>query len=180
MSVHGYTYRQVCANGAIAAVPGEQFCIERAGPWSPIELVTPILDATRDALRQCAASPLFDRTVAQMRRATQADPSQALRVLPALMYAMSAHAPVGWRDRVMHEVTRRWLADRDRSLFGVLNAVTATARDEPNPALKWELESVGGMLLQGAMLPRRAHADRPTRTIAAAPSEVGELVEVGR
>ena len=160
VTVQAYTLRQVCSNGAMGARPADAFRVERAPAGTPIELVTPVHDTIRDAVRRCAESPAFVEAIVRMRVATQSEAPRAMYVLPQLLHAMSLHAPPEWHDRVLYEVMHRFAHGRDRSLFGLLNAVTSTARDETDPARRWALEELGGQLLVGAMVPRRVQAGR--------------------
>jgi hypothetical protein len=41
-------------------------------------------------------------------------------------------------------VLRRYFNDGDRTVYGLMNAVTAVARETPDPELKWRLEEFGG------------------------------------
>ncbi|MFZ5831522.1 MAG: hypothetical protein ACOY3P_15670, partial [Planctomycetota bacterium] len=34
----------------------------------------------------------------------------------------------------------------DDSVFGLMNAVTSVARDEPDPQIRWDLEELGGSI----------------------------------
>ena len=179
VGLHAYTQRLVCTNGAIGAMPCGVFHVERARAGTPIELVTPVHDAIRDAMRQCAESPAFAESIAKMRLATGSDARRTAMGLPVLLHEMSTHAPVGWNDRVLHEIMHRYIRGDDRSLFGLLNAVTSTARDEPDPAHRWALEEVGGRLLEGAMIPRRIDALRASLDRLAESRSRGQLVGAG-
>jgi hypothetical protein len=179
VAVHAYTHRQVCVNGAISVVPTDQIRVERAIAGTPTELVTPVNLAIRDAMRRCAESPAFDQAIVRMRLATQMEARMVMPVFGMLLHTMALHAPPGWRDSVWHDVMQRFVRDGERSLFGAFNAVTATARDEPDPARRWALQEIGGRLLERATMPQRAQALRALLDGAEASGPPGRLVGVG-
>ena len=75
----------------------------------------------------------------------------------------------------MPRVLGRFDVDGDPTAFGLLNAVTATARDERDPALRWTLEAAGGSVparlgtaprrrgIRDAVVPVRAPSARAYR-----------------
>ena len=179
VAVHAYTQRQICVNGAIAVRPAENACIERAMSGTPTELVAPVTLAIRDAMRRCAESPAFDEAIVRMRVATQMEGRRAMPYFMMLLQEMTLHAPAGWQDHVLYDVLMRLHRDGDRSLYGAFNAVTATARDEPDPARRWALQEIGGRLLERATMPQRAQAFRAWLDGAEASRSPGRLVGVG-
>lgn len=177
--VHGYTHRKVCSNGAMGVVPGEVFRVERAPAGTPVELVTSVHASIRAAVRQCVGSPTFFQAIVRMRLATEVEASQSMYALPQLLLGMAVHAPPAWREQVLREVMQRHMGGRDRSLFGLLNAVTSTARDEEDPARRWALEELGGQVLVGGTRARRVQAGRAPVERAAVRREVEVLAGAG-
>jgi len=45
---------------------------------------------------------------------------------------------------VLEQIAGRFLRERDRSAFGLMNAVTSLARDTREPEMRWRLEEFGG------------------------------------
>jgi hypothetical protein len=43
-------------------------------------------------------------------------------------------------------IVERFTLGRDRSAFGLLNAVTSVARDTRDPETRWRLEELGGTM----------------------------------
>jgi hypothetical protein len=72
---------------------------------------------------------------------------------------------------VVTQILGRFFNVRDRSAFGMANAVTATARDMSDPELRWHLEKLGGGVFAGRKprLPRHdgSVARRREDTVAA-------------
>ena len=46
--------------------------------------------------------------------------------------------------QLLDSIRGRYTASRDRSRFGLMNAVTSVARDTRDPELRWRLEELGG------------------------------------
>lgn len=142
--VHPYTFRQVCANGAIAAHVLGTRAVERLA-WSGMTATAydagVILGEIRDAVRACAAPDAFAQVARGLRTAAEAQADVALHLLPAL-----GRFPAATIARVLPLIMRNFDTGGDRTAFGLLNAVTAVARDEPDPALRWDLEDLGGLV----------------------------------
>ncbi len=144
VEVFPYTFRQVCSNGAIAAQALEGRRLERV---EGTEVIVPAYDIAvmftdlRLAVRACAAPEAFETTTRQMRSATETEADFTLNLLPFLAQlpgAMARH----WLPRILH----RFTADGDRSVFGMMNAVTAVARDVRDEETRWRLEELGGSI----------------------------------
>jgi len=144
IQVHPYTFRQVCSNGAIAAQALESRRLERieaaevAAPTSDTGVV--MIDL-RLAVRACAAPEAFAVTTRQMRSATEVEADLALNLLPVL-----ARMPGGMHQRWLSQILRRFSTDEDRSVFGLMNAVTSVARDVRDQDARWRLEELGGTI----------------------------------
>lgn len=143
INVHPYTFRVVCTNGAIAARAFESRRIERFESVDDLPSYEGAMaeQHLRDAIRACAAPEAFATAVDDMRSALQVRAELALQILPLLVRLQH-----GMRLSYLLEVSRRFAADIDRSAFGVINAVTSTARDARDPDERWQLEVVGGSL----------------------------------
>jgi hypothetical protein len=146
--VHPYTYRVVCANGAIAAYTTASRVVERVDLAAPTVAIEAVLEDLRAAVRECAVPAMLDATVSRMREATQREADVMLQLMPVL-----PHMPPGIRASVLRTIVRRFEAEGDRSMFGLMNALTSVARDTADPETRWRLEDLGGGML--ARLPER-------------------------
>ena len=144
LEVFPYTFRQVCSNGAIAAQALEGRRLERV---EGIAVAAPSYEAgvvctdLRLAVRACAAPEAFATTTDQMRAATQTEANVTLNLLPflaGLPGSMAQH----WLPRILHRFSR----DGDRSVFGMMQAVTSVARDVRDEETRWRLEQLGGSI----------------------------------
>jgi hypothetical protein len=130
--VHPYTFRQVCSNGAILATTIETRHVELPADE----------EAIREAIRACGAREAFAEVAGRMRTALETQADLALNLMPMLRRFPGAQGA-----QLMRQIMEQFLRERDRSTFGLFNAVTATARDTRDPHLRWRLEEFGGGLL---------------------------------
>jgi len=142
--VHPYTFRRVCANGAIAAHALQSKRLERI-EGNPVFVQTfdiaMTLGVLRDAVRSSAEPEAFTSIADEMRSASQTEADIAIQLLPAI----SRMAPEVV-SQLLPQIFRRFEAEGDRSAFGLLNAITSVARDTSDPSTRWSLETIGGTL----------------------------------
>ena len=144
LEVFPYTFRQVCSNGAIAAQALEGRRLERVEGLDvavPSFEVAVVCTDLRLAVRACAAPEAFATTTGQMRAATETEANVTLNLLPFLSQLPAAMAQ-HWLPRILHRFTQ----DGDRSVFGMMNAVTSVARDVRDEETRWRLEELGGSI----------------------------------
>jgi hypothetical protein len=137
--VHPYTLRQVCTNGAImvhaVATRGVQRMTADGSPWEIHE----VGEQLRQTVRDCAHPRAFKAAASQMRAATQSEANMAISLMPLL-----SSLPAQTAGAVLRNVLWNFDEGRDRSSYGLMNAITATARGIQDPALRWRLEEIGG------------------------------------
>jgi len=134
--VHPYTFRQVCRNGAIAAQALGSQVVDRVEEEYAAESV---LSELAEAVRGCASPDAFTATVNELRSAATREADMVLNVMPMLTQLSADMAP-----HILAQIAGRFMRDRDRSVFGLLNAITSLARDTSDPDLRWRLEEFGG------------------------------------
>jgi len=135
--VHPYVFRQVCKNGAIRAHAIQTRHIARDD--FPVEDEAEVATALREAVRASCAEDAFAGSVEEMRSARETEADMALAMLPLI-----SKLPPNAAAEVIRLITRRHEGSRDRSRFGLMNAVTSVARDTRDPELRWRLEEFGG------------------------------------
>ena len=138
VAVHLYLFRQVCRNGAIMAHSVQTQEIERVSPLECPDMegaVEGIMAKLREAVAAAATGAAFREAVDFVRASLirQANPTRDLA--PLLV-----HFPAAIAVQIMDQFAR----EADSSTFGLMNAVTAVARDTPDPDLRWRLEELGG------------------------------------
>jgi hypothetical protein len=105
----------------------------------------------REAVRACAAPSAFEAGLSQMRAATQSEADMTITLMP-LLSRMPAQVAAGLAAQIAERL------GPDRSRFGLMNAVTSTARDTPDPELRWQLEELGGAVAAGIVQPIHTRA----------------------
>ncbi len=138
ISVHPYTWRKVCKNGAIDAnaLGGVRIARVPQESSSPFE-ESQILNEVVEGIGNCCQLEVFDGQVSMMRRMADTQIDLALSTA-TLMDGL------GWAGSGMiHQIVSQFLREEPRSLYGLMNAVTAVARSVKDPTTQWRLESFG-------------------------------------
>jgi hypothetical protein len=135
--VHPYVVRQVCANGAIRAQAIHSRRVDRLSEL-PREVA---LAAVRQAIRACAVEEAFTSFVDEIARTVG-----AICEIPFLLMATLPDQVDPLAGELYTRVLAELVRGGDRSRFGLLNAVTAVARDTKDPELRWQLEVAGGAI----------------------------------
>jgi hypothetical protein len=133
--IHPYLFRTVCQNGAIRAHAIESRRLEIPDFLSREDATAKL----REAVRGCCVEPAFTGAVQEVRSATEAGVNLALNLLPLISRLPAPHG-----TEILRQIASRFFEDRDRSRFGLMNAVTSVARETRDPELRWRLEELGG------------------------------------
>lgn len=161
--VHPYTLRQICTNGAIAARALETRAIGRAPvaeAYGQTYEATVVLSALRDAVRSCGSSEAFATVTNEMRSAIEREADLAI-TLGSAVGRLPGSMGASW----LPQIFQRFATDGDRSAFGLMNAVTAVAREVRDPETRWRLEELGGSV--PALLTRRPTFEPVASTLVA-------------
>jgi hypothetical protein len=133
--VHPYVFRQVCTNGAIRAQAIETAHIDLL----EVPYGRDVAEELREAVVRCLGRDVLSQSVSEMRSALEREADIALHVLPWLSQHQAA-LPA----RLARQIARRFVQSRDRSHYGLMNAVTSVARDTTDARTRWRLEELGG------------------------------------
>jgi hypothetical protein len=150
--LHPYLFRQVCRNGAIMAQAIDSLHVECLGAYTREEGTTML----REAIAQCAEERVFAQSMTKIRSSATMEMDDFLNVMPHLAILQRANMGHFFTD-----ILARFFGERDRTLFGLMNAVTSAARDTRDPDDRWRLEELGGGI--GAKLLPRRLPDAPSR-----------------
>jgi len=138
--VHPYLFRQVCENGAIVCWTTRSSRIRELYSLSSEKAA----GALRDAVHACCDEDSFSAQAEVLR--TGAEIAADLVMNMSEMYrAITEEFGPGVAERI----SEQFLSVRDRSLFGLGNAITAAARSEADPERRWRMEEFGGGILMG-------------------------------
>ena len=133
--VHPYLFRLVCTNGAIMAHAVQSRRITNLDALPVAEAETTLAAA----LRECGSKEAFAGGIDEVRSSLDVEADMMLTLMPLL-----AQMPVGAQNHLLADMLGNFHTGRDMSAFGLMNAVTATARDTEDPDLRWSLEEFGG------------------------------------
>ena len=145
--IHPYVFRKVCGNGAIMA---QSVHTRRIGLPSDDDAHDGVIEEVRETIRVCGDPDVFAHSVDEIRSSVDREADFALTVLPML-----DRLPEAVRVSMMGLIAGRFFTAAERSRFGLMNAVTALARDTTEPDLKWRLEEIGGGIPAMKPVPRR-------------------------
>jgi hypothetical protein len=137
--VSPYIFRLVCTNGAIAARAVHSRRISRDEWFLDDQAESDLQTTLRIAIRNCCQREAFAPPIDQMRQAIDSTTNMALMISTLLTRHRSSFARA-----TMQEILGRYNRSRDRSTYGLINAVTSVARDTRDPQVKWRLEELGG------------------------------------
>jgi hypothetical protein len=160
--VHPYLFRQVCQNGAILAWAIDSRPIDRVKSRSLVSEVASVLTDVRLAIQACSQEVILHQTADRLRFAADAEANVVLQLMPMLSRMPQRHVA-----DLLDRITARFESNRDRSLFGLMNAVTSVARDTPDPDTRWRLEELGGGLSGPRTRPRPPRPGRARKLVTA-------------
>jgi hypothetical protein len=167
IQVHPYLFRQVCRNGLIMPQLGKTQTIARVGMEASLDELEGVGSKLREAIRTCAQPEVFASATRQFSMTAYVETSSSVFTL-LMLSAFSRGSQAALRA----EIIERFFRDGDRSLFGLVNAVTSVARDQREPEVRWRLEELGG----GMLAMRHPHVKPgPTELYAAATVEQDDL-----
>lgn len=134
--VHPYSFREICTNGAIHITNIRSKAIELGTSSGETAMVDCLF---RQAIQSCGSLEAFQANLEEMRDAMNRRVNMAI--------VMSSMARRGVLSRTMNRIIDRFNTQPDRSGFGLMNAITAQARDTTNQEEKWKLETIGGGII---------------------------------
>jgi hypothetical protein len=158
--VHPYVFRLVCRNGAIGARAVETRRVERYEFATCPGADEAVLLDVQAAVRVCCEREILPRATQRMQSMIEREAEVALSLLPEIL-----RLPSRDMGRLLDLILGRFEEEADRSLFGLMNAVTSVARDARDPDTRWHLEEArGGML--AILMPAPTPDTAPARLVA--------------
>lgn len=138
--LYPFLFRQVCTNGAVITQTIDARHIPDMHDLDPDEAA----ELVRDGVAACCAPEVFRANMDHVRTAAEHQADLALILMPML-----GRFPEAANAHVLQQIMRTFFEDRDDTRFGLMNAVTATARGVTDPEVRWRLEEMGGALAVG-------------------------------
>ena len=150
--VQPYVLRHVCTNGLIVGISQRTWVVGLAGA----KLDESALDDVRCAIKACCDEQEFRDQIQLFRVATTDQILTSMELLSRMQDLSGLPDPV--REQIVSLVHDEFDREDDRTRYGLMNAVTAVARETRDPDLRWKLEEVGAAI--GMALERRKGAIR--------------------
>src|SRR5262249_47929695 len=94
----------------------------------------------REAVESCCERNVFATAATQMRTAAQQPIDAVLSMMPFLTRTLAFTPEMALR------IFERFLHEKDRTRFGIMNAITSVARDTRDHVTRWDLEKLGGRI----------------------------------
>lgn len=140
--VHPYFLRHVCRNGAIAGRALDTRRVDRYEYATCPGAEEAVLLEVRQAVRDCLDEKILAQAANRMRTMAETEADAALTLLPEILKLEPDNA-----SRVVDLVLGRYERQPERSLLGLMNAITSVARDTRDHDTRWRLEEAGGGML---------------------------------
>ena len=150
-----YIHRRVCRNGAIRVQDAPGFSAMRLGVGARDDEIVSVSEEMRQAIRNAAHPDMFVEFRKRFQSAAQTRADRFLNMLPRLSRQRARRRKVTERA-ILSEFERVG----DESLYGLINAITATARDTRDQRVKWQLECLAGDMAYLVRLPRNLMATK--------------------
>jgi hypothetical protein len=138
--VHPYVFREVCRNGAISAIVLESTRIARHDFAASNEQIEDVLHGIRQAVGVCSDESVLNTAVVDMRQSMR-NPADLNMLLNLIAMTRDSEVVV---SRYFDQIVEQFNVEGDDSVYGLMNAVTATARETRDPEDRWRLEELGG------------------------------------
>jgi hypothetical protein len=137
ISVYPYVFREVCRNGSIMACSLAARQIVRSAEQSPEEEI----EFVRQAIEVCCGDDVFRDSVVRMKSMRREKGDLSLALLPSISRLR------GILPSVVGAIIEQFFRESDQSQFGLMNAITAVARESHDPDERWNLEELGGSVV---------------------------------
>ena len=165
IGVHPYLFRQTSQIGAILTWVMGSRRVKRVRSRGTAAQAAEVLDELRRLVQACSDEMILQNAVQHMRLSTEVPANVVLWLMPLV-----AGLPQHQVGDVLDRITVRFEAGRNRTLFELMNAVSAVAHETPDAATRWRLEEVAGSLIARNLAARNrapARAARRRRMAAA-------------
>lgn len=135
VSVHAFSLRKVCTNGAISASSLDCRRFVRAPGDATSYCESRCFQEIEEAIQHCSDPAIFQRQIATMRRSAEL----AVDKLMAISFLLR---DLGDR-RIVNQIMDQFLNREPHTAYGLMNAVTSVARGHSDPQIQWDLEEYG-------------------------------------
>ena len=159
VTIHPYVFRQVCWNGCIFGQSdqsrvlvniGGATCLEINGKIEEVAADRGIEEVFRETVSECCSKDAFTECFKHFRHSLSTTITDKFQ--ETLVYTLNLQKFPSARA-LSTRIIKEYLAEDESTLFSMINAITAVAREEPDPGVKWKLECFAGQMAMLASTP---------------------------
>lgn len=137
--VFPHVFRQMYRSGAIMSHTNGIERLKRVPSTSTPRSVEQLCTRVRSLVQECTSSEMLTQLTDQLRVAAESDVDAGLQMSTVISQLPRRHSSL-----LLSQILSEFHEDEDQSVYGLMNAVAAVARDEGDPETKWDLEELAG------------------------------------
>ena len=137
--VFPHVFRQMYRSGAIMSHTNGIERLKRVPSTSTPRSVERLRTRVRSLVQECTSSEMLTQLTDQLRVAAESDVDAGLQMSTVISQLPRRHSSL-----LLSQILSEFHEDEDQSVYGLMNAVAAVARDEGDPETKWDLEELAG------------------------------------
>ena len=137
--VFPHVFRQMYRSGAIMSHTNGIKRLKRVPSTSTPRGVERLRTRVLSLVQECTSSEMLTQLTDQLRVAAESDVDAGLQMSTVISQLPRRHSSL-----LLSQILSEFHEDEDQSVYGLMNAVAAVARDEDDPETKWDLEELAG------------------------------------
>lgn len=138
ITVLPYVYRLICTNGTLHARPLATHHIGRTEGLIAVETAALVCEA----VQACGSPQAFQTSLDEFQTALAAPDA------PSLLRPHFGHRALIRHQSRLSAVLEEYAREGERTWYGLMNAVSAVARDTADPAWRWHLQVAAGEIVR--------------------------------
>jgi hypothetical protein len=155
-----HVFRPMCRSGAIMSHTDGIKRLKRVPSTSAPRVLERLRKRVRNLVQECTSSEMLTQLTDQLQVAAESDVDAGLQMSTVISQLPRRHSSL-----LLSQILSQFHEDEDESVYGLMNAVAAVARDEDDPETKWDLEELAGWV---PMLVPSSQTYRDTTAVAVA------------
>jgi hypothetical protein len=139
ISIFPHVFRQMYRSGAIMSHTDGMKRLKRVPSTSAPRVLERLRMRVRSLIQECTSSEMLTQLTDQLRVAAESDVDAGLQMSTVISQLPRRHSSL-----LLSQILSEFHEDEDHSVYGLMNAVAAVARDEDDLETKWDLEELAG------------------------------------
>lgn len=137
--IHPYIFRPADRHGSIMAKPDGLKRLRRVESDASSQTLGRLKKGLRKQVQASASEDTLTTITTQLRTASLSKVDIALQMSTVISRIPRSHSSL-----LLSQILSEFHEDEDSSVYALMNAVASVARDEDDPAVKWDLEELAG------------------------------------